>query len=123
MSSGTGHWACTQPALCSLRGWGRSSSPQGLRCFGNRGIILLPVPVWASHLLNRTVCGTVRCPLQGLSGIIPLLVLPASDNLPYPRCQTELRPPGRTQPTHPLHRSLIPQQARAANIPIENLPV
>lgn len=93
-----------RPASCARRGWGRSSSPQGLRRFGDRGIIALPTSVWASHLLNRTVCGMVRRPLQGLSAIIPLLVLPASGHPPHPCCQTELRPPGRTQPTHPTAR-------------------
>lgn len=113
-----------RPAPRSPRAQGRSSSPQGLRCFGDGGIISLPVPVWAPHLLlNRKVCGTACRPPQGLSVIIPLLVLPASGHPPRPCCPTELRPPGRSQPARPLHRPPTPQQASAANVPTENLPV
>lgn len=42
------------------------AGPQALRVSAalGTGIIALPTSVWASHLLNRTVCGMVRRPCR-----------------------------------------------------------
>lgn len=56
------------------------------------GIISFHIPVWTSHLLNKTVWGTV-------SVIILLLALPASGH--FPCCQMDLRPAGQTWPHSP----------------------
>lgn len=92
-----------RPASCARRGWGRSSSPQGLRRFGD-GDNRAPHFRMGITLIKQDSLWDGASSLQGLSAIIPLLVLPASGHPPHPCCQTELRPPGRTQPTHPTAR-------------------